>query len=279
MADRAHRCECRSLVVDSVCISKCAVAASAGLFRCWRSLAEWDGAYVGNDFRAYRSLGPFSTSCTRLLFFSAAFRSLDLSAASIERNPWIARRSGRFLIQKEAHAEKSFSEPWIYVRGSLFLCGCGFNRASKAWDERGRGAAARRACGTRARPCFRILRPVSAPEGPAGRGNRRSRSRTHCTICKALQFGTGALLFRPGGDAEEDASSGGARVHQYLRSSPRGGDLRAVRRSRDDGKAAGGQPRRCTGHRESGARCEDSGFGELRDHLVSQQPGGLRLGA
>ena len=56
-------------------------------------------------------------------------------------------------------------------------------------------------------------------------------------------------------------------------------EICAVWRARDDGKAAGGEPRRCTGDRESGARGENSGFGELRDDVVPQQSGGLRSGA
>jgi len=94
-----------------------------------------------------------------------------------------------------------------------------------------------------------------------------------------LRLGARSLLFRPGGNAEGDPSSGGTRVHEHLRSSRRGGDLRAVWRARDDGKAAGGQFRRCAGHRESGARGQDSGFGELRNDLVSQQSSRIRSGA
>src|SRR5207302_7502603 len=131
--------------------------------------------------------------------------------------------------------------------------------------------------GTGARTRVRILRPVSAADGPAGRRNCRSRSPAGGTIHEEVWLGARSSLFRPGGNAEGDASSGGTRIRQHLRSSPRGGDLRAVWRSGDDGKAAGGQPRRRTRHRESGAGWEDSGFGELRDDLVSQQSGGLRL--
>src|SRR5207249_4815057 len=162
MADRAYRCESCFLTADAVCLSKRLVVAAAGVFLRRRPFSERNGPHAGDDPRSNRFNRSLRASGARLLFIAAAFRSLDLSPASIEDHAAITKRSRRFLIQrprswKEAYAERFFSNSWICVCNCLFRCGLGFLRAGEAGDAGGRRAAACGAGGARARPCLRIL--------------------------------------------------------------------------------------------------------------------------
>src|SRR5260370_8390993 len=121
------------------------------------------------------------------------------------------------------------------------LWGSGFARRGDPPDKR-RSSDARGACRPGPRSGFRILRAISAPDGPADCGHCRSGPSASGTICEALRNGARAFLLRPGGDAESDASTSGTGVHQHLRSSARGGDLRALWRARECGKTPAVEP-------------------------------------
>ena len=111
------------------------------------------------------------------------------------------------------------------------------------------------------------------------RRRRRARPSSAGAGCNPIWFRPLSALCRSGRDAAERTSAGRSGLHQHLRPPPRGGNLRPAWRPRHDGKTASGQPRRRAGHREGGARRQNSSAGELRNFLVPQQSCRLRPGA
>ena len=87
-----------------------------------------------------------------------------------------------------------------------------------------------------------------------------------CALRSAIQSRPQFDLYRSRRHAAEDASASRSGVHQYLRSSKSGGDMRPPWHPGHDGKAAGGQRRGCARHRGCRAQGQDPGAGELRDH-------------
>jgi hypothetical protein len=83
MAYRAHRCESCLSAPYSLCVSKCAVATTGGLFLCGGDVAERYGTHPGDDLRTHGFVGPFFAARAGLLFLALAPRWVDLSSAAV----------------------------------------------------------------------------------------------------------------------------------------------------------------------------------------------------
>src|SRR5712692_1272216 len=123
MADRAHRRKCCPLAADTICVSKCAVAAAVGVPLRWCSSSERDGPHTRNDLRADSFFGSVSTASAGLLFFTAAFRRLDLSSAPVTlvgQRADSPDRAGIFdqklKVKSQRRMEENHAEIHIFMR-------------------------------------------------------------------------------------------------------------------------------------------------------------------
>src|SRR5690348_14871811 len=85
MVDRA---DCRvsgTFGIDAVCVSRCALDASASLFPCCRDAAQWNGPYAFHGARANRVFGTISAPGARILLLASSANYVDLFVCAVAR--------------------------------------------------------------------------------------------------------------------------------------------------------------------------------------------------
>src|SRR5260370_33024768 len=97
MVGGADHCKYRSVAADAVCVSKCLVAAAAGILLCHRAFAERHRPRFGDDLRADCLDRSLCAARAGLLLIAAALCGVDLSSGSFARQPPKSKSGSRFL--------------------------------------------------------------------------------------------------------------------------------------------------------------------------------------